>query len=126
MPNHYSNIIIARPAQDIPPIEGCAILMAWANGLHQRVRPVSSIASRDDRLAAWGHTRGEYDISPPTLIPGDCYAVQICFCTAWAAPSPELVAAAVADLEQRGMAVMTWIGLDPAEDAAVVLHINRA
>lgn len=136
MPNNYTNIVTATLTRDED--GGCdpSTLKEWASDMLERVMPTpAAIRHRDPRymsdaqvgwcVSQWGTRWDVYDVADPILLPGDCWAHLISFCTAWSPPSDKARALVIADAAARGITILSWVGIDPYDDTPTTLYARK-
>ena len=121
MPNHYTNILLVHPGEAMPD-DLIASLKGWAHDVMCRLRPPPAIGAADWVREHWGVNRDLYDIKNPVLIPGDCLAVMLTFCSAWGPPHDGMRALMCRDIvENHGASCVVWIGMDPSDSSTTIL-----
>lgn len=139
MPDHYTNQLIIFPRSDEETLE----LPNWgeilspyygkeAKCLLDEVRPMPTelrdTSSPRDKpnwydwaCENWGTKWGLYDASTPIELPGDSYAWQWSFATAWSPPNPTSRIAIIERLKSMGASSVFWVGVSPYNDSIELL-----
>lgn len=126
---HYNHSLLLRPIRDE---DGeiahnlDAQIKAWISHILQRLRPSPPEikhpdprrfldVERDWRVANWGTQWDIYGARPSVALPGDGGIRHLAFCTAWGPPNVAMRRLMVADAPRHACAVISWIGIDPAD-----------
>lgn len=140
MPNHYTNVLYVfdghRDEFEGRDMVADLVARKWADQPLNRATPMPAElegttspapVSRPDLVEKYGADnwydwqilhRGikwdAYQALTPVQVPGDCWAVQLTFCTAWGPPNEATCAAVARELfDEYGADKVVWIGLDP-------------
>ena len=120
MPNHYTNVLILWPDADTGDLCKRLAGSAWATdpiAASVPPPPPGPVVPLDWALTHWGTKWGAYEVQAPTRLPGDSFAVQLVFVTAWEPPHEQCREAVAQAARALGVERITWTGLDPYDDS---------